>query len=388
MTDPAAQLAEGLLIDARNAASGTAAPDLDWGIPLLTVLAGAHLADPSQVRAAALEWAIGQGRPSRHAGVFGGGLPARTIGLAHAAAVEPRLAGVARRAVERMADLATAVDRRRSAVLFDDYDIVSGAAGISLTLAASPWCPRSQLVELTGYLTELCDAELDRFRLGDAGPPDLTWNVGLVNLGLAHGATGVLAALIATLPHLGGEHRTPALRAIRRVCDFLVAHVRQDRHGATSWPMTDGTDVSQPPTESYLQAWCYGTPGVAWQLAEAGRVLGDRELREFGRAAMASLATAWTDDRYLGATPTGRYAFCHGAAGVLAVADAFAIHTDLAPARQLADHLAALLVAALPTIADGAMTDRTFLNGAPGVAAVLLSRSAARRSWLRVVGLR
>src|SRR4030095_7907082 len=87
-------------------------------------------------------------------------------------------------------------------------------------------------------------------------------------------------------------------------------------------------------------AWCHGTPGVAWQLAEAGRSLGDTELHGVALRAMTALADGWNDDVHLDAGTAGdRLSFCHGAAGVLAIADAFALHTRLDPARRLADHL-------------------------------------------------
>jgi hypothetical protein len=49
-------------------------------------------------------------------------------------------------------------------------------------------------------------------------------------------------------------------------------------------------------------------------------------------------------DFYLDEDLRSRLGFCHGAAGVLAIADAFALHTGLEPARRLSDHLAAFLV--------------------------------------------
>jgi hypothetical protein len=228
----------------------------------------------------------------------------------------------------------------------------------------------------------------------DGGDAVASWNLGQVNLGLGHGLPGVLAALTAAWPYLAEADREPVARSIRVATTFLIRYSRRDAYGVLCWPFAvaghDGSAGAGPVTEreSRRQGWCYGTPGVAWQIAEAGRVLRDPYLVEFGCAAMASLAAAWDDDRHLDAGLPDRLGFCHGAAGVLAIADAFATYAGVEPARRLAEHLYALLRAHLTGVARLGSTDRTVLTGAPGVLAVLLSREAARRDWLRAVGLR
>ena len=72
------------------------------------------------------------------------------------------------------------------------------------------------------------------------------------------------------------------------------------------------------------------------------------------------LADRWDDDFHLPGTPRDGLTFCHGAAGVLAVADAFSLHTGLMPARRLADHLAGLLTGRLASLAT---TDLPLVTG-------------------------
>ena len=73
---------------------------------------------------------------------------------------------------------------------------------------------------------------------------------------------------------------------------------------------------------------------------------------------------------------------------VLALADAFALHTGLEPAHRLAEHLSEFLLERLPALEHLAATDLTVITGAAGPLAVLLSRDPARRDWLSALGMR
>src|SRR5690348_4971335 len=144
---------------------------------------------------------------------------------------------------------------------------------------------------LTRYLTGLCDgANLPNLHVGsDGGDPVAGWCLGQVNLGLGHGLPGVLAALIAAWPHLTEADREPVSRSIRTATTFLIHHGRRDDSGVVCWPFAttavDGPGsggnhpIAEP--ESRRQGWCYGTPGVAWQLTEAGRILRDPQVQEY-----------------------------------------------------------------------------------------------------------
>jgi hypothetical protein len=81
-------------------------------------------------------------------------------------------------------------------------------------------------------------------------------------------------------------------------------------------------------------------------------------------------------------------AICHGAAGTLAVADAFARYAGLSEAAELRDRLDQYLVERIDQIADIARTDMTMLSGAGGVVSVMLSVRGGARSWLCQIALR
>ena len=175
------------------------------------------------------------------------------------------------------------------------------------------------------------------------------------------------------------------LKAIGHLADYLVCLQLRDERGTIAWGYAD-LPVERAARPRH--AWCYGTPGIAWQLVLAGRILERADLVAAGMTAMESICQAWDDDLHLDPTTTGdRLGLCHGAAGVLAIADTFAVHTGLPAARSLAGHLAALIEADIDAVNRWAAFDATTLGGATGILAVLLSRDPQHRSWLRAVGL-
>jgi len=388
----------------------------DWGVPLLARLyAAAAPDDPARAglaRRSVLDWAGAHARGSGRTGLFVGGLAGTVVGLAHASVVEPRLRRLATLAADRLTGWATTATHRTDGVAYADYDLLTGPAGVILALPAGAGALRP----LVDHLCRLSDVDdLRRLRAGDTGTT-APWTVGRINLGLGHGVPGVLAALVAAArdpgsprpdldadpPARGSERPGPRrtrvndklMDSIGRLARFVVRCGRLDGDRVVRWPFaTPAIDRSDPAAPSVAierrrQGWCYGTPGIAWQLVEAGTVLGDRALRDFGVAAMESLCAAWDDSALDRGRATDRLGFCHGAAGVLAVADAFALHAGLDPARRLADHLHGLILAELDGLVSLAETDRSLPSGAVGVLAVLLSREPPHRDWLRVVALR
>ncbi len=85
---------------------------------------------------------------------------------------------------------------------------------------------------------------------------------------------------------------------------------------------------------------------------------------------------------------TEELAICHGAAGTLAVADAFARYAALREAADLRDELYQYLLDRVDQIADLARIDMTMLNGAGGIVSVMLSVHGGARSWLCQIALR
>ena len=366
----------------------SADPDLglDFGVPVLAGLLTSAAAEGADYRHAVLAWVRGHRVAELHPGLFARGLTGFLVGLDHACAVEPALRRLIGPVRDRLVGW-TRTARPTARLGFRDYDLILGISGAVTGLATLPDRAPEHLRPGVRYLLRLCRTDgLAGLRIGDDGGQALsTWTTGRINHGMAHGCTGVLAALLAARPVLDGAERDQVADAVAAIARHLSAATYRDVRGVLSWPHASIDGPSDSPPQR--QGWCYGTPGVAWQLTEAGRALDDRGLVALGEAAMDSLSAAWDDEYYLRPrVPTDQLALCHGAAGVLAVARAF----DRARQERtssLADHLDTLLRNRIADVDRLADTDPTMLTGAGGVLATLLTGSAFA-AWLRCFGLR
>jgi lantibiotic biosynthesis protein len=137
-------------------------------------------------------------------------------------------------------------------------------------------------------------------------------------------------------------------------------------------------------------AWCYGSPGIARALWLAGEALDRADYRDLAVSAMEAvfrrpISVRWID------SPT----FCHGVAGLLAIALRFS--HDLGGAA-FSDEIASLVQQLLDSyepesllgfrhleIRDNEMDQPGLLEGAPGVAlALLASATGAEPTWDRL----
>ncbi|MGW5053855.1 lanthionine synthetase LanC family protein [Actinokineospora sp. NPDC004072] len=347
--DTAAAAAE--LLASWASSPGAAGPD-----PGPVALA-ALLGDPAAGRA----WLRGAVGAAAGAGLFGG-----LAGVVAGLRLIPGAAGPADRASTALVRAVTAKGWRTSGVGFADYDLVSGPAGILLAhLAGPPPVPVARLRPIIDHLAGLADAELAGLRIGaHRDHPALGWSQGEVVTGLAHGVAGPLVALA-----LAGERP----EAVANLASWLAARATTDRRGALTWAARGRGAPGRP-------GWCYGAPGVGWALWVAGQALDDAGLREMALAAVSGLgATYEPEDSAEGRT------LCHGAAGVLLVADAFARHAGSAPAADLRDRLAAHLRARIEDVLRAGGPG--LVTGAAGVLAALLTADGGDRGWLPCVGL-
>lgn len=280
---------------------------------------------------------------------------------------------------------------------FGDYDLIIGPAGTLLAaLVDRPSAQRSAdaatndlVALLAAHLAELCGTDdLDGLRVSAyAGHEHLDWMQGRVNTGVGHGAPGVLLALAAAARHLEDAQLHPPLR---HAAQWLMAQAFTDEHGVTCWYGGQLFDGEEPPVGPMRrQAWCYGTPGVAWALWEAGAVLGDDQIQRFAAEAFDSLARRYDPDWHLfGGGAEETLTLCHGASGVLGIADCFHRHAGSVCAGVLAELLRRHITERAEQLLALAGTDRTLLNGACGAAAMLLSCSGSDRAWMLCLGLR
>src|SRR5262245_14553384 len=214
--------------------------------------------------------------------------------LAIAAPLVPKLGRLNRSLWDQVAGGLPRDFWRTRDVRWTDYDLIRGPAGMLLGLVASGRLEarsaatrRRLAVRCARHLLELCaDESLAALRLGrDHGDERLRWGQGRVNTGLAHGIAGVALALRSALEH----ELAPATRvkaALARVGDRLVASSYVDRNGLRAWPLAIPGDLGTKAPATGPQAWCYGTPGIAWSLWECGRVLGRQDLQRFALEAM------------------------------------------------------------------------------------------------------
>ncbi len=370
--------------DSGHATDGTH----DAGPALLAALtAQAGLEEPELTRRVLERWLNTQPDGAPHqVGAFGG-LAGLFAGLRAAGPLQPPLRPLARLVAESLAAWSSSGALRLDRVGWIDYDLINGPAGVVLCLAGTEHTAQS--LPAARHLAALCDRpDLHRLRLHEAIDPRSAWNLGRINTGLGHGVAGVAAALRAAA-ETATTRPEDFTAPLRHVCDWLVAQSYVDDQGLTTWPPAglDGTPPSRRPTRR--QAWCYGTPGIAWTLWDAGRVLADETLTGFARQAMQSFCEAFDEHRHLDPDPVdAALTVCHGAAGTLALADAFARHASLPAAAALRGRLTAYLTERLPDVKELAMLDLSVLNGATGIFAALLSTAATERPWLAQLALR
>lgn len=369
----------------------TAEQPSDPGVPVLAALVhatGAPGADESATRAVAV-WARTAGQGPAHRGLYDGGLAGTLVGLRLGARVQPRLHAAADRLRDHLVHSAPAHHRCREQVTFPDYDLIVGPSGTLLALCAAAHPAPHQIQPFADHLAALCDsADLPRLRTaGYAGHPHLDWLDGRINTGLGHGVAGVVAALTAAVRRLGPD--PGLLRALRHATGWLTRQSFVDGRAIRTW---DGAGLDGPPPAGprARQAWCYGTPGVSWALWDAADAIGDTETAAWAAAAFTTLAERYDEDFHLfGDRPGDRLGLCHGAAGVLAVADAFDRHAALPAAAHLKARLLTHVQDRLPTVETLGTHCMGLLGGAAGPLCVLLTAvHGTSRAWLPCLALR
>lgn len=221
---------------------------------------------------------------------------------------------------------------RLQGVLVEPDDGVSDADElVARMLTADPWPGQYDLVQGLVGLGVFCIERLPRpvarqsleavvahlARMAEPAPACLRWRTtpamfphraaqypdGHYDMGLAHGAAGVVALLAAAVD-VGVTDAAPLLEA-------AIAWIRSERLVPTAKygfsPGTIGLDGVRVPAR---MAWCYGDPGVAVALLAAGRALDDPRLVREATDLAANCAT-WGD-----LSGVVDASICHGSAGL------------------------------------------------------------------------
>jgi hypothetical protein len=337
-------------------------------------------------------------------GVFGGlgGLHFAAWSLARGGARYQRLLRTFEDAMlYRVAPLAEAAARRSGGVSVGEFDVISGLSGIGACLHARRERPEASAAvkAVLAALVRLCEQEEDLPRWHT--PPHLmgsdemarAFPRGSLNCGLAHGIPGPLALMALALRD--GVEVDGQREALRRTCDWLLAHRVDDEWGInwpTAIPIASGGEPRLDPATLHpsRSAWCYGSPGVARSLWLAGDALGEAELRSVAVAAMEAVYR-----RPLSARRIDSPTFCHGVAGLLQITLRFAQDTGQAAFDAAADALVGQLLDAYEPDrvlgfcsrepGDNRVDQAGLLDGAPGVAMVLLAATTdVEPRWDRV----
>jgi lantibiotic biosynthesis protein len=222
-----------------------------------------------------------------------------------------------------------------------------------------------------------------------------TYPEGHLNCGLAHGIPGPLALL--SLAKLQGTAVPGLEEAIDRIADWLTAHCVRDAWGV-NWPsavpLIRSDDRLIPGEHEGLAGthagWCYGSPGVARALWLAGRA---RKNSVYSGLALDAMRAV------IGRTPEARGlsspALCHGLAGLLCITmrfrnefrDAALTSFGRTVCRAIMDmYEPETLLGYRTTEPGGGRIDQAgLLDGAPGVAMVLLAASTTQLpAWDRI----
>ena len=205
------------------------------------------------------------------------------------------------------------------------YDVVSGASGLLFYIMRHQSDSRARALA-----AKFLEGFVDRTLSGSDGPSSLgnwlvppkspsvaavdleTFPQGYIDLGFAHGVSGVLASLAACW-FMG--LRVPGQQDVIRVLsDGLIAYASVDEWGPY-WPKRvspSGTGSPRVPAGTVTRpSWCYGAAGIARSLALAGGVTGDKTALRLSSAAM--MATLNRPEPSVDLVSAG---ICHGKAGL------------------------------------------------------------------------
>lgn len=246
------------------------------------------------------------------------------------------------------ARLADAHQRHQAAepTRFAEYDLFYGLVGLGTLLARTD--PDSGLLaDVLAYVVSLTTPRREPagwvpgWFVPHDPDPLLPTPGGHANLGLAHGAAGLLAFLAssARAGHLV-DGQWEAITGLQQFFDDW----RQDSDTGPWWPQWLTPEELATSTTNQLApgrpSWCYGTAGVGRALHLAALATGDQQRRHDAETALRATvhpANAAT------ITDAG---LCHGAAGILhvltrAAADSPILAADIPQAMALLDSHAA-----------------------------------------------
>ncbi len=138
-----------------------------------------------------------------------------------------------------------------------------------------------------------------------------------VDLGIAHGIPGIIGALLRVSPR-GAPLHDRITKMVRPVLRFLLS---MRSHGAEKSEFPSSMIIGKKSEFPSRLAWCYGDPGVASVLLDAGMFLNDPQILE--EALEVGVLAA---KRVLSRSELLGHCLCHGMAGLLVIFRKLARH--------------------------------------------------------------
>ncbi|WBL49589.1 lanthionine synthetase C family protein [Clostridium estertheticum] len=248
-----------------------------------------------------------------------------------------------------------------------NYDVISGVSGIASYCMLFPQDEGMTdiLKEIVTYIIDICrDKNIENISVPGWYIPSENlftkndkqqWPKGCFNIGLAHGIPGILIILCNALKLgicLDGQSD-----CIRKIGDFLIRFRRQDNNGCY-WGCIVSLDeyIDNTIDDPYFRdAWCYGTPGVAYSLLLAGKVLNNQSYITIAIEGMQSSIKRLKEI----CSPT----FCHGLSGEMYIAYRFYELTNLAEFKDAYIELSNKLISFYDDEAPFGFYDIEIANG-------------------------
>lgn len=283
-----------------------------------------------------------------------------------------------------------------SPIKTNHYDLINGITGVLAFLVEDS--PSALATSLQDQAIEFLISTTGRTAIDHRGgffvdsgempfeEDRLLFPSGALDLGLAHGIAGVIAALaVATL---NGSATSERLGAIERLCD-IIWQCRIEGEGGANWPAKVGPAGPRQGSGGRY-SWCYRAPGVSRALALGGIATGSEVVASNAVDSFRFVASHG-ESGLRGLGPT----LCHGLAGVLQIALRFWNDTHDELMASFAQECCIALLEKFDRssslcyrneVAAGAIDDPGLLTGAAGIALSLLSVTSPHApAWDRVL---
>jgi hypothetical protein len=267
------------------------------------------------------------------------------------------------RHIRRLAQqrLAAAGERLRQgrAATFAEYDLFYGLVGIGALLLHGA-DGGDELGDVLRYVVRLAEPrqhdglQIPGWWVEHDPDPLVPTPGGHANLGMAHGAAGLLALLAHAARH--GRHVAGQTEAIGWLCGWFD-HWRQESALGPWWPQwitRDQLRTGRPAQDGPGRpSWCYGAAGIARALQLAAITAGDLAGKTAAELALAACLTGPQLDRL---TDAG---ICHGLAGLYQTAYRAAADTASPAIARRLPSLAARIASCAPGDNPGLLTRNT-----------------------------